>query len=78
MSKLKSIALASVLSFSIAACNSKRNSATLVSSADTTNVNKGGSGDSSHDTAKSSGTDSTVHGNADPTDKMGTDTTKNK
>jgi uncharacterized lipoprotein YehR (DUF1307 family) len=78
MSKLKSIALASVLSFSIAACNSKRNSATVGNSADTTNVEKGGSDISSHDTAKSSGTDSTVHGNANPTGQMGADTTKNK
>jgi hypothetical protein len=78
MSKLKSIALASVLSFSIAACNSKRNSATLGGSADTTNVNNGGTGASSHDAAKSSGTDSALHGNADPTGRMGSDTTKNK
>ncbi len=76
MSKIKYIALASVLTFSIAACNGNRNSATLGNSTDTTNVQKGGSEASSHDTAKSSGTDSTVHGNASPTGQMGSDTTK--
>ncbi|SFT11972.1 hypothetical protein SAMN04487890_111114 [Mucilaginibacter polytrichastri] len=40
--QIKIIALASVLSFSIAACNSNRNSATLGGSQDTTNTNKGG------------------------------------
>ncbi|WCT11944.1 hypothetical protein [Mucilaginibacter jinjuensis] len=78
MSKIKYIALASVLTFSIAACNENRNSATLGNSTDTTNVEKGGSETSSHDTAKSSGTDSTVHGNANPTGQMGGDTTKRK
>jgi hypothetical protein len=78
MSKIKYIALASVLTFSIAACNGNRNSATLGNSTDTTNVEKGGSAASSHDTAKSSGTDSTVHGNANPTGQMGSDTTKRK
>jgi hypothetical protein len=78
MSKIKYIALASVLTFSIAACNGNRSSATLGNSTDTTNVQKGGSETSNHDTAKTSGTDSTRHGNVNPTGQMGSDTTKRK
>jgi hypothetical protein len=78
MSKIKYIALASVLTFSITACNGNRNSATLGNSTDTTNIEKGGSEASSHDTAKSSGADSTVHGNVNPTGQIGSDTTKRK
>jgi hypothetical protein len=76
MNKIKYIALASLLTFSIAACNENRSSATIGNSTDTTNVEKGGSEASSHDTAKTSKTDSTVHGNVKPNGQMGSDTTK--
>ena len=84
MKALKYAAVATVLSFSLSACRNSSDSKTLGSTTDTSNVSAGsnagnGSNPSSlADTAKSSGTDSTSHGNANPTGHMTVDSSKMK
>ncbi len=84
MKAIKYTAVAAMITFSLSACRNSSDSKTLGGTTDTADVTAGsnagnGSNPSSlRDTAKSSGTDSTSHGNASPTGHMTADTTKTR
>ncbi|WDF54990.1 hypothetical protein [Mucilaginibacter sp. KACC 22063] len=83
MKTLKYIGFAGILTFSLSACDQKRNSATLGGSQDTTNVSAGSDAgavntadkaDTSNNGNKNRGKDSTSNGNANPTGHIENDT----
>lgn len=83
MKTIKYTGLVAVLTFSLAACDQKRNSATLGGTKDTTNVtagsdagggNAGDNADTSYNGNKNRGKDSTSNGNANPTGHIENDT----